>query len=171
MVVKLRWPWWCSGAAASCRENEAVSNGGPKCGGWMRPRGGSRVAEVQWCSLHLRVDGEGEKMVLRKLAVARGGGCAASAVVAFCSDLAQAWRFEDGGGAARGGDARRGVAAVMEIAGAIRGGVGGDASLQNRGGRKRWWLPWRLMVAARVWGKLGFLFWEMKMMTWQNLIG
>jgi len=26
----------------------------------MRPRGGSRVAEVQWCSLHLRVDGEGD---------------------------------------------------------------------------------------------------------------
>ncbi|QCD89117.1 hypothetical protein DEO72_LG4g55 [Vigna unguiculata] len=49
--------------------------------------------------------------------VARGGGCAASAAVAFCSDLAQAWRFEDGGGAARGGDARRGVAAVMEVAG------------------------------------------------------
>ncbi|QCD96592.1 hypothetical protein DEO72_LG6g1298 [Vigna unguiculata] len=168
-------------------------------------------------------------MVLRKLAVARDGGCAASAAVAFCSDLAQAWRFEDGGGAARGGDARHGVAAVMEIAGAVRerrcgedggagflllarccaekmkvaqgadswwccrcwcsgvammvalrrrwrrklgrGGVGGDASLQNRGGRKRRWLPWRLMVAARVWGKLGFLFWEMKMMTWQNLIG
>jgi len=53
----------------------------------------------------------------------------------------------------------------------VRGGGGGDASLQNRGGRKRRWLPWRLMVAARVWGKLGFLFWEMKMMTWQNLIG
>jgi len=27
------------------------------------------------------------------------------------------------------------------------------------------------MVAARVWGKLGFLFWEMKMMTWQPSIG
>ena len=26
----------------------------------MRPRGGSRVAEVRWCSLHLRVDGEGD---------------------------------------------------------------------------------------------------------------
>jgi len=49
--------------------------------------------------------------------------------------------------------------------------VGGDASLQNRGGRKRRWLPWGLMVAARVWGKLGFLFWEMKMMTWQPSIG
>jgi len=27
------------------------------------------------------------------------------------------------------------------------------------------------MVAARVWEKLGFLFWEMKMMTWQPSIG
>ena len=26
----------------------------------MRPRGGSRVVEVRWCSLHLRVDGEGD---------------------------------------------------------------------------------------------------------------
>ena len=41
-VVELRWR----------RENDG--------GGWMRPRGGSRVAEVQWCSLHLRVDGEGD---------------------------------------------------------------------------------------------------------------
>ncbi|QCE00036.1 hypothetical protein DEO72_LG7g1322 [Vigna unguiculata] len=76
------------------------------------------------------------------------------------------------------GDSRRCSGVVMMVALRRRwrrklgcGGVGGDASLQNRGGRKRRWLPWRLMVAARVWGKLGFLFWEMKMMTWPNLIG
>jgi len=164
MVVKLRWPWWCSGAATSCRENEAVSNGGPKCGGATAGvallrcevrRGGVAEARTKRCDAG--ADARWPSALFREGRDARGAemevevsgedsGC--GFVVALCGEDDREWHRW-----------------------MVRGGGGGDASLQNRGGRKRRWLPWRLMVAARVWGKLGFLFWEMKMMTWQNLIG